>query len=303
MKKIIVLGSSGFIGKQIVKKLLDSSCSVIGVDIVADTISNHQNFLFFQSPINTSILSKVLSEHSISIVVHAAGKASVPASFADPGADFIENTVSVFTILTAIHKFSVTSKLILLSSAAVYGNPVKLPITEDDPLNPISPYGFHKLQSEIIAREFYTCFNISTTIIRIFSCYGAGQQKLFLWDLCNKARLKKDIILKGCGNESRDFVHVNDVASCVNHLIKRDISGFEIFNLASGKEYSIKDTAELLVNNLSNNNTIHFEGKKNTGNPDNWVADIGKLNETGFVPSVAFEKGIEAYVEWFKSVS
>lgn len=300
MKKIIVLGSSGFIGKAICKLLNEENISIIGMDVVP--APENKLSRFYQVGINEALFAAVLQEQSIDVIINAAGKASVKDSFDQPFADFTHNTVLNHVVLDAIHRYSPQTKMVLLSSAAVYGNPVRLPVQETDSLNPISPYGFHKMQSELIAREFYTCFNISTIVLRVFSCYGAGQRKLFLWDLCNKAMAAQKIVLKGCGNESRDFVHVDDVASCIYHLIKKDIKGFEIFNLASGRECSIRETAILLADKMGRGNEIDFEGAKNTGNPDNWVADTSKLTQTGFAVQTPFEKGIAAYADWFKSI-
>jgi UDP-glucose 4-epimerase len=298
--KILIIGSEGFIGKNILNHLINKQHSLIACDLISNSGAVYQ---YFQVDINLVELKNILEKETPDVVINAAGKASVYESFREPFEDYTSNTSVNYIILDAIRKYSPHTKFVFLSSAAVYGNPLRLPVVESDPLSPISPYGFHKLQAELIAREFFECFNISSIALRIFSCYGAGQKKLLLWDLCNKARLQQDIVLKGCGNESRDFVHVSDVASCVHHLIKKNITGFEVFNLAWGKEYSIRDTASLLVKKLNNSNTIHFEGKKNTGNPENWVADISKLSETGFAPSVNFEKGIEEYVYWFKNLA
>jgi UDP-glucose 4-epimerase len=297
---VIVLGSSGFVGSTICKLLIEGNTDVIGIDTVIS--AQNKLYKFYQSGINQELLSSILQEEQVAVIVNAAGKASVKDSFETPFDDFNHNTVLTYLVLDAIRKHSPNTKLIFLSSAAVYGNPEKLPITETDPLNPISPYGFHKMQSEMIAREFYTCFNISTVVLRIFSCYGAGQRKLFLWDLCNKTLADEKILLKGCGNETRDFVHVSDVAACIQFLVEKDITGFEIFNLASGKEYSIRDTAVMLADKMGEGKEISFEGKKNTGNPDNWMADISKIRNNGFEPAVLFEDGIKAYVDWFKSL-
>ncbi len=297
---VIVLGSSGFVGKTLCRHLIAENINVIGIDTVASSENNL--FRFYESGISSQLFSEVLQQLQVAYVINAAGKASVRDSFEDPFADFNHNTVLTHVVLEAIHRHSPATRMVLLSSAAVYGNPERLPVLETDPLQPISPYGFHKQQSELIAREFYTCFGISSVVLRVFSCYGAGQRKLFLWDFCNKAMADKKIVLKGCGNESRDFVHVDDVASCICHLIKKEIKGFEIFNLASGKEYSIRDTAVLLAEKMGRGNKIVFEGTKNTGNPDNWAADTSKLQQTGFAVQTPFEKGIEAYAAWFKTI-
>lgn len=301
MQIIIVLGSSGFIGRRICKSFAAANKMVIGIDMVPCNENNL--FKFYQSDLNEQLFLTVLKEHEVSVIINAAGNASVKDSFESPFADFSNNTILTYVVLDSIRKYSPKTKFVFLSSAAVYGNPVQLPVKESDPLNPISPYGFHKLQSELIAREFHVCFNISTIVLRIFSCYGAGQRKLFLWDLCNNSIKEKKILLKGCGNESRDFIHVDDVAACIKNLVDKSMTGFEVFNLASGNEYSIRDTAHLLAEKMGASNEIEFEGKKNAGNPDNWVADIKKLSDTGIKIQTRFEKGIEEYVRWFKSVS
>jgi UDP-glucose 4-epimerase len=303
VNSIIVLGSSGFIGNNIVRQFLHSGYKVLGVDIVERVEAGRDGFTFVKESISPQLMQRLLQNYQVDAVVHAAGRASVYASFETPALDFSENSITTFHILDAIRQFSPATKLIFLSSAAVYGNPLKLPISEIDPLNPISPYGFHKLQSEMIVREFHQCFGVSSIILRIFSCYGEGQRKLFLWDLCNKATSGKEVILKGVGKESRDFIHVSDVAGSIEHLLRADIQGLEIFNLASGQEYTISDTASMFNCRLGNDNIISFEGIINQGNPDNWVANVSKLSSYGFSAGMEFGKGIEKYIDWFKTIS
>jgi UDP-glucose 4-epimerase len=300
MKSVLVLGASGFIGSHIVEKL-SATCRVTGVDVLASA-QQPGNYTFIQGNLEAALLQQILADTPVDIVIYAAGRASVQHSFTDPFADFSENSVVAFTVLDVIRRCSPTTKLIFLSSAAVYGNPQKLPVAETDTLNPISPYGFHKLQTESIAREFYTCFGIASAGLRIFSCYGEGQRKLLLWDLCNKAASGKTVLLKGVGAESRDFIHVKDVAACVQHFVETGFEGHEMYNLASGNESSIRDIASRVLACFRDGHQLQFEGKKNEGNPDNWVADISKLKKRGFSCNISLDKGISDYVAWFKDV-
>lgn len=303
LKSVLILGSSGFIGHAIANNFSKSGVHTIGLDVVGDAADDNTNFVFIKSAISQDVLQKIFTEHKIALVINAAGRASVGASFEDPQADYSENTFVVFTILESIRRHSPQTAFVLLSSAAVYGNPVKLPVAESDQPAPISPYGFHKIQAEQIAKEFYTCFGISSTVLRIFSCFGEGQRKLLMWDLCEKANRYTDILLKGCGNESRDFIHVSDVASFIAHLFNNQlVNGFNIYNVASGQQSYIKDVAANLLHHMDNNNSLQFEGVKNTGNPDNWVADVSKMLATGFVPAMELENGIGKYVDWYKSL-
>lgn len=302
MNSIIILGSSGFIGSAAARHFLIEGYNTIGIDLVAnEKLQEHTSFTFIKSAIAENILQQTLAEYKPLAIINAAGRASVGASFENPKSDYSENTQTVFTILDCIRKFSPQTNFVLLSSAAVYGNPVQLPVRETDALSPISPYGFHKMQAEMIAREFHQCFGVSSIVLRIFSCFGEGQRKLLLWDLCEKASKQNKVLLKGRGKETRDFIHANDVALFIAHLLKnKPANGFEIYNVASGKEWSIKQVATHLVHCLDYNNELEFEGTANVGNPDNWQADITKMLNTGFTPTIDLETGIQQYAHWYR---
>lgn len=302
MNSIIILGSSGFIGSAAARHFLNEGYHTIGIDLITDEkLQDHQSFTFIKSAISEDILEQILSEHKPVAIINAAGRASVGASFENPQSDYAENTQTVFTILDCIRRFSPKTNFVLLSSAAVYGNPAQLPVRETDALAPISPYGFHKMQAEIIAKEFHHCFGISSIVLRIFSCFGEGQRKLLLWDLCEKASRQNKVLLKGRGKETRDFIHANDVALFIAHLLKnKPGNGFEVYNVASGKEWSIKEVATHLVHSLDYNNELEFEGTANVGNPDNWQADVSKMHNTGFSPTIDLETGIQQYAAWYR---
>lgn len=301
---ILVLGSSGFIGKNIVKQALEAGNNVIGIDI-HNSEYQHSSFKFKNLPITYNSIITTIAEENIDTIIHAGGSASVSLSISQPQTDFDQNVNTTFNILNAIKDSKRSVKFIYLSSAAVYGNPNYLPVDELHPYNPISPYGYHKMFSEIICKEFSENFGVNSIIFRIFSCYGAEQRKLFLWDLCQKIRTNSnDVInLMGTGSESRDYIHVSDLSNCVVSFANRQSKGVEIFNLASGNELFISDIADSILKQFDSDKKINFLGVENNGNPNNWCANTSKLNATGFKHSISFEQGIENYINWFKNLA
>ncbi len=216
--------------------------------------------------------------------------------------DFNYNAVNTFQILDCIRKNSPASKFINLSSAAVYGNPKVIPIMEDTPLNPISPYGFHKEFAERICNEFSQLFGIKCLSLRIFSVYGPGLKKQILWDINKKIQESKEsrIELFGSGEESRDFIYVDDLVNAIQLIAnKGDFKG-EVYNVANGQEITIKEVATLFVNEINPNIKLNFIGKTRVGDPVNWQADIAKLKMLGYQPQISIHQGLKNYARWLK---
>jgi UDP-glucose 4-epimerase len=130
-----------------------------------------------------SDLAPIINGFQLDLVVHCAGSASVRASFSSPLDDLRANVLTLANTLDAVRRSEVRPLVIFPSSAAVYGNPVNLPIREDDPCRPKSPYGFHKLAAENVVHEYITCHDVRVIICRIFSLIGERQRRLLLWDL------------------------------------------------------------------------------------------------------------------------
>jgi UDP-glucose 4-epimerase len=181
----------------------------------------------------------------------------------------------------------------------VYGNPLKLPVDEKQIPAPISPYGFHKLMCEQLAIEFHKIYGIPTTIVRIFSAYGAGLRRQVLWDICEKASSQKILRLQGPGNDSRDFVDISDVAQGMYLLIEKSQCQGDVYNLASGTETSIRTLQELVVDELGMDIKVEFDGLVVPGNPLNWRADMSRLSAMGFKPKVNLREGVGDFVWWY----
>lgn len=293
MIKVLIIGAKGFIGTHLTK-YLKNHFEVYPCDIVLD--SETPNFIFLD-PLSSDF-TNVFKETSFDFCINCSGAANVGDSIKDPLRDFTLNTVNVFGILDSIRRYNPDCKFINLSSAAVYGNPQYLPIDEKHPLNPISPYGHHKLYAEQLCKEFTELYNLKTCSLRIFSAYGRGLRKQLFWDLNKKIATTNLVELSGTGSESRDFIHINDVVESI--VIAMNMSTFkaDLINVASGIETEISEAARTFYSNFDKKISVKFSGKFRAGDPKNWVANIDKITQMGFVQGTSLQEGLKNYKEW-----
>lgn len=297
--KILIIGSKGFIGQHLLEYLLKMKYDVYGCDVITDYgVENY----FLIDPVNSDF-NRIFDENTFDICVNCSGAAEVSASVKEPLRDFILNTLNVFKLLDAIRLHQSTCKFFNLSSAAVYGNPLYLPIDENHPLNPVSPYGFHKLAAENICKEFSDLFEIKTCNIRIFSAYGPGLKKQLFWDLYIKSKKKKLIPLYGTGNESRDFIYLDDLMQAIELIIQKFNFKDRAINVGNGNEIFIKDVVCEFYNNFNVQINYCFSGESKIGDPVNWKADISKLISMGYNQNVSFEEGVKKYCQWIEELN
>ena len=294
--KILIIGSKGFIGHHTLKYFRSKGYETLGCDVVTD----YEDPDYFQIDATNSDFHFIFESAAFDVCINCSGAASVSLSIQFPLKDFSLNTLNVFKILEAIRTNQPDCKFINLSSAAVYGNPVSLPIKEDFEPSPLSPYGIHKLQAEQICKEFYSYYNVATCSVRIFSAYGNGLKKQLFWDMYKKFSNLDSIELFGTGNESRDFIHVDDIVNALELVFKNASFSGEVINLANGKEYTIKFVAGLFKKNLNTEKEVCFNNQGKPGDPLNWRADISVLKSMGYEPKVSLENGIKNYIDWVR---
>lgn len=293
--KILIIGSRGFIGSHCVEYFSRTN-EIWQCDVVKDYICDN----YFQLNATDTDYTTVFESQQFDVCINCSGAANVPDSLEDPEHDFVLNTLNVFKQLDAIRKLNPKCKYINLSSAAVYGNPQYLPIDENHPLNPISPYGIHKKMAEEICKEFHENFGIATCSLRIFSAYGNGLKKQLFWDLYKKSNLTIQVRLFGTGHESRDFIHIKDIVVAINKVMQYSNFKNDIVNIASSKEISIKNVTSIFFQYYKTGTQVVFEGNSRLGDPVNWVADIKKLRGMNFEQSMTIEEGLKEYAQWLK---
>ena len=169
------------------------------------------------------------------------------------------------------------------------------------PIAPLSPYGYHKAIAELLCREHTTVYGYQHYRCVSFPAYGVGLQRQVLWDTSRKL-LNSDVIeLFGTGvEETRDFIHVTDVARAVWHLVKHGTFDGGAYNLAGGEAVSIASLARALACQLHPTASIKFTGVRPSGDPAQWQADVQKLRATGFHWSVDWEAGLREYATWVR---
>jgi UDP-glucose 4-epimerase len=302
LKKVLVTGSTGFIGRYVARQFSDAGWSVQGLGTRPLENAPRQDLQFYQSLFLPSPeLSKLIESLQPDVCIHCAGRASVDLSVHDPAADFQSGVSLTFQLLDALRIYAPKCRVLFLSSAAVYGNPVDLPVSETYEANPISPYGFHKLMSEQLCKEFYKLYQLPTAIVRIFSAYGPGLRRQVLWDICQKALTQPVLKLRGTGQESRDFIHVRDIAQALFLLANRAPFEAEVYNLASGVETTIQTLASQILYELDLNIPLEFDGQVPIGTPLNWCANIEKIQSLDFQLEVSLERGLQVFAQWCRA--
>ena len=296
--RVLITGISGFLGGHISVLCNSRGSEVFGADLPLRPPEALTLAAYTPVAMEAGGIASVVEAIKPDICFHAAGRSSVAASFTDTQSDFISGPVLTFDLLTALRQHAPKCKVVFLSSAAVYGNPSSLPVHEEAITSPISPYGFHKLQCESLSKEFSVAFGLKTASARIFSAYGEGLRRQVLWDICCRLIADGHLSMRGTGGETRDFIHATDVALGLEAIIERAPMRGEVYNLAAGREISIRALACLAAETLGVKAEPIFNGIVSQGDPLNWRADISALSTLGFRPTIGLEEGVTSYAQW-----
>lgn len=291
--RLMIVGCEGFLGSAFIRQAR-TRFELLGCG--RSVASRHPDLSYRAA----TDLEAAVVEFAPEAVIFAAGSASVPKSLTDPVYDFQNNVAFVMRILEALRKLDRCGKFLMLSSAAVYGNPTSLPVSEDHMLAPISPYGHHKAMAENILRMYHQQFGIRTAALRIFSAFGEGLRRQVLWDLCRKCQAGPVVQVQGTGTESRDFIHAEDVAIAGLKVLENAPMRGETYNLANGTEVPIGELAQRILNGFPKPPELVFDGELPAGTPSRWCADIGQIRTLGFAPKVDFWSAIDRYVTWYR---
>lgn len=300
MKKILVTGAYGFIGRHVAKE-----CNLQGYYVIGIGHGKWKDNEYYKWGINEwhecdiTIESLSVFKSDIYAIIHCAGGSNVRYSIENPLLDYKKTVMSTLYILEYIRNYSINTRLVYVSSAAVYGMANKLPLKEDEILNPISPYGYHKKIAEELCKMYAFQYKLNIIIGRLFSVYGNGLKKQLLWDACNKLK-NNDLIFWGSGNETRDWIHVIDAAKYLVQSVERTDKLYNIINIASGVNISISKVLNRLFKYYGIKQKPVFNGIIDKGNPKDYLADISKIKTWNIGEKISLELGIKNYIEWYK---
>ncbi len=293
--KILIVGSKGFIGGHCVD-YFSQEHETWGCDVVLDY--NTPRYISINA-VDSDFL-EIFQQLKFDACVNCSGAANVPFSLQKPINDFRLNTLNVFKLLEAIRLHNPDCKFITISSAAVYGNPESLPIVEGQKLMPVSPYGFHKMMSEMICEEYSRFWGIKTCCLRLFSAYGPRLKKQLFWDLYHKIVEQDEPTLWGTGRESRDFIYISDIVRIIELSIKCSSFNGQVVNVANGIQTTISEVADIVRVSSGTDKTIRFNGEERKGDPINWEADVSIIRSWGYRPCVDLSEGVNKYIEWIR---
>lgn len=296
--KILVLGSNGFIGSNVLQYFRKKYPETFGCDVTPPVIYD-EKFLLLDR--DNPQFEKVFLQNTFDVCINASGSGNVSYSIDHPDEDYKLNAKNVYDMLHAISKFNMQCRFLNFSSAAVYGNPESLPITEKSRTKPLSPYGFHKLISEQMCAEFFHLHKIRTCSMRVFSAYGEGLRKQLFWDIYQKSKDQDKVQLFGTGDETRDFIHILDLLAAIESIINQNKFEADIVNVASGNPVPIKKAAETFLRFMNIDKEVCFTTKMKEGDPLRLEADISRLKSYGFQPAIGLEEGLSKYSSWIKS--
>lgn len=299
-----VTGAGGFIGQHLVRHLAGPDARVCGVDRVAANSTKISDIVsgWAEGQLSRDGLVTLANDNGLpDTIYHLAGGSSVGASLADPYGDFTATVGGTAMLLEWIREQKTRPRLVIVSSAAVYGNLHSGAITEDAATAPFSPYGAHKFAMENICRGWASSFALPVVAVRLFSVYGPGLTKQLLWDLCGK--LLSDaptITLGGTGNELRDWTHIDDVVRALSVASVLAAPDMPVVNAGTGKPGSVRRIAEAAARASGRDpSCLVFSGQSRPGDPFSLVAAPGKLDAAQFEWRVDLDAGIAGYAEWY----
>jgi len=304
--RILITGSRGFIGGSVGRHAAHAGHAVLGVGRATQAEVSWPGD-YVSADIVSSDLSSVITEFAPDVILHAAGTACVAASLAAPLDDLRAALLTWANTLESVRRSDRRPLLLYVSSAAVYGNLARLPAREDAPALPISPYGFHKAACELLAREYAECFNLRVVVCRLFSIFGAAQRRLLVWELYRQfASAAAPVVwLQGTGAETRDYLHIDDVANALLDLAsaRMNETGTErchVVNVASGAETSVLELARRIGELVAPEKEINCRGLELPGDPRAWRADISQLRALAphWQPQPLSQSLVRCITEW-----
>lgn len=307
--KVLVTGGAGFIGSHLVDRLLGEGFEVWVLDDFSagrmENVSHHEGvkeFHLVKGDVRDSgLVDKVVE--GVDVVFHEAALVDVSLSVKNPLLFDEVNVDGTLNLLKASLDSNV-KRFIFASSAAVYGNLKPVKKKENMILKPISPYGVSKLAAESYVQVFNEVYGLETVCLRYFNVYGprqvfASSYSGVITAFISQLLKEKPPVIHGDGNQTRDFVYVDDVVSANLLALEGENAVGEVFNIASGTAVSVYELAKMLqrITNAERLEPIFAESR--LGDIKYILGDVSKAEELlGFRPKIRLEDGLSRLVEW-----
>ena len=300
--KILVTGGAGFIGSNIVDGFIENGHDVVVVDNLSHGKRENLNskVKFYNLDIRDKELNKIFESERPEVVCHHAAQISVPKSVDNPIEDADINIIGSLNLLECCRLYGV-KKVIYPASAAIFGEPIYLPIDENHPLDMMSGYGVTKHTLEHYLKVYKELYNINYTVMRYANVYGPRQDSTgeggVVAIFCEKILENEVPTIFGNGEQTRDFVFVKDVVEAnIKALTELDN---EIYNVATNTKISIDDLFNMVCNIL-NKDMKPVYGEERAGDIRHSYMTYKKINEAcGWKPQYSLENGIKETINYY----
>ncbi|MGH1468688.1 MAG: NAD-dependent epimerase/dehydratase family protein [Bdellovibrionales bacterium] len=312
IKTVLVTGGAGFIGSNLVERLLSEGKKVIVYDNFSTGKRENLEALVEVEIVKGDISKgfyKDLCELSqkfegIDSIVHLAAQVSVQKSVKDPVFDAEQNYLPIYDLVKFAEESKTLKSIVFASSAAVYGDVTVFPVKESEDCSPLSPYGLHKLMCEKVL--FSGANSVSSTALRFFNIYGPKQDPKSPYSgvisiFIDKARSGEAPVVYGSGKQTRDFVYVSNVVDIISAAIEKKDKGFDVFNVGNSKELSVLELAQKICEQEGvDSRGISFEEARE-GDIFRSVACNEKVKSSlKDFKEVLIEEGLLKTIRWFK---
>jgi len=300
--RVLVTGGAGFIGSHLVDGLMSGGFDVVVLDDLSsgrrENLSLHlgePNFCLVEGDVRVKADVKKALE-GVNVVFHLAAIVSVDFSVKNP---LLVNEVNVGGTLNVLKESlkAGVKRFVYASSCAVYGEPVRLPIDEEHPTKPMSPYGVSKLAAEHYCRVFYGVYGFETVCLRFFNVYGSrqvvGPYSGVIMKFIDRLKRGEEPIIYGDGEQTRDFVFVGDVVdACLRTMRCKNCVG-ETINVGSGVETTVNKLADVLIELFGSRNIKPVYAEPKAGDIRRSYADLSRAERLlGYKPGKSLMEGL-----------
>jgi UDP-glucose 4-epimerase len=297
---VLVTGGAGYIGSHMVLALAEAGESVVVIDNLSTGFSTSLPEgvpLFIGDAADENLVEGVIAAHEVESIVHFAGSVVVPDSMRDPLAYYRNNTMTTRSLLNVAVKCGV-NRFVFSSTAAVYGNPDRMPVSEDAPTRPLSPYGSSKLMTEIMLHDVAHAHGMNYVVLRYFNVAGADPLARIGLSTAGATHLLKIAVEAATGQRAkidvfgtdyptpdgscvRDFIHVSDLAQAHRAALSylRGGGASTTLNCGYGRGYSVLETIEA-VRRVSGRNFAVQTAPRRPGDIMTMIADTGRIGTT-----------------------
>ena len=313
--KIIVTGSSGFIGYHLAKKLLELNHTVYGIDSINNyydvkiknnrtkELKKFKNFFFLKVDLkNKAKIEKYFKKIKINLIINLAAQAGVRYSITSPQKYFDNNILGFFNLIEFARKYNIKN-IVSASSSSVYGENKKIPFSEKDRVDNLTQfYAATKRSNEIIGEVYSKIYKMNFTFLRLFTVYGPwGRPDMAMVKFVTNIIKKKRIDVFNKGNHHRDFTYIDDIVDgIVKACFKKKKHNYRIYNLGSGKKIALTKLINTIQSKLGLKAKINLK-KMQKGDVKKTLSDLTRSKkELNYNPRVKIEEGIDRYIKWYR---